>query len=123
MLEIWEKGEGIIVLQILSDSDHHIAHCREHAMIKAAGKSLTNLINGSTYGLMKTKWTKSQIQNFGDMLLYFALKQCIVESPSQFYPKNIPMKKERKTSVYEGKKYSIQFNYELNGILDCFLQM
>jgi hypothetical protein len=44
---IWKKGEGIVVLQVFSDSDHYISLCRENAMIKSVGKSLTNLINGS----------------------------------------------------------------------------
>ena len=88
-------------------------------MIKAAGKRLTNLINGSIYGLMENKWTIQEVKNFGEMLLYFALKQCILERPSAYFPKNFV----KKRSVYEAKKYYIQSNYELNGILDCFLDL
>ena len=52
---VWRKGNGIVLLQVYSDSDHYVSLCRENAMIKAVGKNLTNLINGSVYGLMKSK--------------------------------------------------------------------
>ena len=90
-------------------------------MIKAAGNKLTNLINGSVYGLMKSKWTLEEVKNFGEMLLYFALKQSIVERPSPIFPEDI--KNKKKVQVFEPKKYFIETNYELNGILDCFLDM
>ena len=87
MLEIWKCGGGIVVLQLLSDSDHYLALCRENAMIKAAGKNIiTNINNGSVYGLMKNKWTFSEILNFGEMLLYFSLRKCIFERPWAIYP-------------------------------------
>ena len=89
-------------------------------MIKAVGSNLTNLINGSIYGLMKQKWSVFEIRNFGDMLLYHALQQCIKERPSPCFPENGPKKKMR---IYEPKKYFIRSNFELNGILDCFLDL
>ena len=52
--EIWKRGNGIVVLQLFNDSDHYLSLCRENAMIKAAGNNLTNIINGSIFGLMKT---------------------------------------------------------------------
>ena len=80
----WESGNGVAIIQLFSDSDHYISLCRENSMIKAAntGNNLTNLINGSIYGLMKEKWTAFEIKNFGEMLLYFALKQSILERPA-----------------------------------------
>ena len=118
---IWHNGKGIVIIQIFSDSDHYISLCRENAMIKAAGNKLTNLISGSIYGLMKYKWTMQEIKKFGEMLLYFAFKQCITERPSQIFPKDIKLKNTVK--VHEPKKYFIKTNYELNGILDCFLEL
>ena len=82
------------MLQVFSDSDHYISLCKENAMIKAAGNKLTNLINGSVYGLMKSKWTLEEVKNFGEMLLYFALKQSIVERPSPIFPEDIKNKKK-----------------------------
>lgn len=118
--KIWENGKGVIILQIFSDSDHYISLCRENAMIKSVGSKLTNLISGSIYGLMKSRWTLNEIQNFGEMLLYFALKQCIIERPSPVFPDDI--KKKKKVNVFEPKKYFIKSNYELNGILDYLLE-
>ena len=89
-------------------------------MIKAVGSSLTNIINGSIYGLMKQKWSVFEIRNFGDMLLYQALQQCIKERPSPCFPEKRPSKKIR---IYERKKHFIGSNLELNGILDCFLNL
>ena len=84
--QVWKKGEGVVPLQLCSDSDHYLALCRENSMIKAVGAKLTNLINGSIYGIMKNKWTIYEIKNFGDMLLYFALKQCIIlQKMGDFY--------------------------------------
>ena len=53
--KIWENGGGIVLLQVFNESDHYVSLCRENAMIKAVGPSLTNLINGSFYGLMENK--------------------------------------------------------------------
>ena len=88
ILKIWRKGGGIVVLQIQSDSDHYLALCRENAMIQATGKALlTNINNGSVYGLMKNKWTFPEILNFGEMLLYFSLQKCIIERPYPHIPR------------------------------------
>jgi hypothetical protein len=90
IVEIWENGGGIIVLQLYSDSDHYVALCRENAMIQATGKtSLTNINSGSVYGLMKNKWTDHEILNFGEMLLYFSFKKCILERPCPTYPDDL----------------------------------
>ena len=89
-------------------------------MIEAAGSKLTNLRSGSIYGLMKSKWTTHEVKNFGEMLLYFALKQCILERPTPTFAHEI--KKMKPKSVYEPKKYFIMTNYEFNGIMDYFLE-
>ena len=54
------------------------------------------------------------------MLLYFELKQCIIERPSPVFPDDI--KKKKKVNVFEPKKYFIKSNYEMNGILDYLLE-
>lgn len=118
--KVWKQNKGVVVLQIFSDSDHYLSLCRENSMIKAVGKNLTNLINGSIYGLMES-WSIYEIKNFGEMLLYFALNQCILERPTPMYPSDI--KKTKTKPVYEPKKYFIKTNYEFNGILDCFLEL
>ena len=120
IVQTWKKGEGVVVLQFLSESDHFVSLCRENAMIKSAGNSLTNLINGSVYGLMKNKWTIPEIKNFGEMLLYLSLRQCIWERPNPTFPKDIK-KKAKIEQDSEPKKYFFKTNYEFNGIMDYFL--
>ena len=119
----WENGNGVAIIQLFSDSDHFISLCRENSMIKAVslGNNLTNLINGSIYGLMKEKWTTYEIKNFGEMLLYFALKQSILERPSILFPEDF--RKKKPVNVFEPKEYHISTNYEINGILDYFLDL
>ena len=95
ILNVWENGDGIINLQIFSDSDHYIAMCREYAFIKAVGSSITNINNGSIYGLMEQEWSPLETRNFGEMLLYFAFKKCIIERPSPYLPKHISRKNPR----------------------------
>ena len=118
---LWEAGNGVVLLQIFNDSDQYMSPCRENAMIKAVGQNLTNILNGSIYGLMKDQWTQTEILNFGEMLLYFALKQCIIERPPTIFAEDV--RKQKTVKVYEPKKYFIKSNYELNGILDYFLDM
>ena len=89
IVNAWMHGEGIVVLQFLNDSDSFLSLCRESAMIKSAGDNLSNVRNGSAYGSMKNKWTNTEILNFGEMLLYFSLKQCILERPSPIFPDNL----------------------------------
>ena len=108
----------MVAFQMLSDSDHYIALSRENSMIKAAGCKISNINKGLVYGLIKEKWTEHEIKNFGELQLFFALKQCIVERPAPIFPANI--KKKRKKNVHESKKYHIKTNYEFNGIIDCF---
>ena len=114
----WENASGVAVIQLFSDADHYVSLCRENAMIKSC-KNLTNMINGSIYGLMKDKWSVFEIKNFGEMLLYFALKQCIVERPSIIFPKDV--KKKKPVDVYEPKKYCIRSKYELKEFWTVFL--
>ena len=90
-------------------------------MIEAAGNSLTNINSGSIYGHMKSKWSNQETMNFGEMLLYFALKQCIFERPAPIFAHDFKTTKPK--SVFEPKKHFIQTNYELNGILDYFLEI
>ena len=76
------RGEGIVVLRTFVDADNYVALNREHAMICACFGQITNIRKGSPYGCMKS-WNSAEIVNFGYMLLYFALRQCISERPSE----------------------------------------
>ena len=73
--------EELLFCRFLLDQATVWHFCRENAMIRAAGPNLTNILNGSAYGLMKNKWTLNEIKNFGEMLLYFSFKQCLAERP------------------------------------------
>ena len=119
IVNTWKGGDGVVAFHIVSDSDHYVALSRENAMMKAAGCKISNINKGSVYGLIKEKWTEHEIKNFGELQLYFALKQCIVERPAPIFPEKIKKKK----NVHELKKYHIKTNYEFNGIMDCFLNL
>ena len=71
---------------------------------------------------MKDKWSPYEIKKSCVMPLYFALKQSIIERPSKIFPSDI-RKNKNIVNVFEPKKYFIRTNYELNGILDYFLDM
>ena len=89
IVDIWENNEGVGLLEIENNSNHYIACCRESSMIKSAGNHLTNQINGAKYGDMKTNWTLNDMKLFGDMLLYFALKKCIISMPDIISPRKM----------------------------------
>ena len=112
---IWEKGLGVICLQLFHETNHFMAHCREFAMIKALGlNNLTNDINGHAYGAMKNSWNHAEIVNFGDLILYNAFKMCLMERPSLIYQEDI---------ILRIKKCTKTENWELLGILECFLEL
>ena len=114
--QIWDKGQGIICLQLFHEADHFMAHNREFSIIKALGfNNLTNSINGSCYGDMKVSWNKNEISNFGNMLLYNAFKMCIIEPPSVIFSEDVVMNFKPCTNLEK--------DIELTGILDYFLDM
>jgi hypothetical protein len=117
IIQVWQKGNGIIVLQINSESNHYVALCRENAMIRAAKPNITNIRNGSSYGIMKDSWTQNETLFYGDSLLYYALKTCIIERPTPFFPHHVISKKKSKPTDF------IRSNYEYNGILELFLEL
>ena len=117
ILNIWRKGGGVIALELQSNSNHYISMCRENAMIRSVGQTLTNIIHGTEYGAMKTTWTPKETKLYGDMLLFFALKKCITDPPTSFLPNDVFTK-----ATNHSKKYPMT-NYELKGILDYFIEM
>ena len=67
-----------------------MAHNREFAIIKTLGiNNLTNSIQGSAYGDIKTSWNSNEIANFGNLLLYNAFKMSIIEPPSIIYQEDV----------------------------------
>ena len=113
---IWEKGQGIICLQLFHETDHYMAHNREFALIKALGfNNLTNSINGTCYADMKYLWNNHEVTNFGNMLLYNAFQMCIIEPPSIIYKEDVVMNIRRCTPREKDQ--------ELAGILDYFIEM
>ena len=114
--QIWEKGHGIVCLQIFGESDHYEAHCKEFAIIKAIGlNNLTNVNSGSVYGDMKDFWNSNEIQNFGNMILHNTLKMCISVRPVAIYKEDILTKMDDPRSDDR--------LWELRGILEYFLDM
>ena len=102
-------------MHLFTESNHYEALSREYALIKSLGlNNLTNAINGWAYGDMKTDW--NQIVNYGNMLLYNAFKMAIQENPPLIFKEDIIEPKVR-------EKASKMIDYELVGILDCFLEL
>ena len=66
---------------------------------------------------MLSKWNHFEILNYGNMILFNALKMAIHENPPVIYPEDIsinPKTKTRKTALED---------FELEGILNCFLEL
>ena len=90
IIQIWAKGDGIVLLHLFTETNHFESMAREYAIIKALGiKNITNKINGCPYGSMKTKWNDIEIINYGNMILYNALKMVIQENPPLIYPQDL----------------------------------
>ena len=118
--QIWEKGHGISVIQLFSESSHYEAMSREYAMIRAIKlNNLTNVNNSKPFGVMCDKWTTNEIVNFGTMSIYNAFAMAIKERPTVIYQEDVP--------IFEGTKgkgnYSGLGGFELQGILECFLEL
>jgi hypothetical protein len=114
---IWEKGHGITILHLFSETNQFEALSREFAIIKAIRlNNLTNIVNGTPYGAMKNKWNNTEVVNFGNMMLYYALSMAIRERPAILYKEDIQI-----CNSTEGKR-SME-DYEMQGILECFLEL
>ena len=115
--QIWEKGHGIVVMHLFTETNHYEALSREFATIKSIGiNNITNERNSSPFGDMKTKWNNFEILNYGNMILYNSLKMAIHENPPLIYPEDILMPKRR------NQQCAIE-DFELEGILSCFLEL
>ena len=57
--QIWERGHGIVFLQIFGESDHYEAHCKESAIIKAIG--LNNLTNVNSDLMLRETFARIRI--------------------------------------------------------------
>ena len=94
--QLWENGNGVAILQLTNEITHYEAHAREFAMIKAMGlDSITNVINGVAYGVMGHGWNDIEVVNYGTMMLYNALKLCILERPRSIMSSDIMLPKPR----------------------------
>ena len=115
--QIWEKGHGISVIQLFSESNHYEAMSREFAMIKALGlNNLTNANNSHPYGVMGSSWNHQETVNFGNMTLYNSLTMAVNERPAILYMEDVTVSEEPNTKT----NYEM---YELLGMLECFLEM
>lgn len=95
--KLWNEGLGVVILQLFNETTHQEAHAREYALIKALSlNNITNVVNGTTFGDMKNNWNKTEIANYGNMILYNALKMCIHEPPRIIQSKDVILPKPRK---------------------------
>ena len=84
-----ENGRAVSVVECFSNASNNEDFCWENAMLYAIKESLTNVRHGSPKGIMRNGWNKFEIKNFGTMLLYYVLRQCLVEIPYSFYLKDL----------------------------------
>ena len=112
---IWEQKRSIFCLQILHETCHYTAHCREFAIIKALGfNNLTNENSGVPYGDMKFSWNNNEIVNFGDILLYKAFKICMIDNPTPVYHRDVALRTGNARAAYD---------WEIAGILEFIFEM
>ena len=112
---IWEQKRSIFCLQILHETCHYTAHCREFAIIKALGfNNLTNENSGVPYGDMKFSWNNNEIVNFGDILLYKAFKICMIDGPTPVFHRDVKLKTRNNSAAYD---------WEIAGILEYIFEM
>lgn len=84
--EIWDSGFGVAVVQLHPEVNELEALSREFAIIKALGlENISNLINGTSYGLMEHAWNKNEIINFGNMMIYASMKNVLQDPPTFVY--------------------------------------
>ena len=64
---------------------------------------------------MKYVWNENEIKNYGTMILFNALKMCIIDKPRLIKHTDVGM------PIFRGK--NVLDNWELEGILQCFLEL
>ena len=64
--------QSVTVLHLTPDCNH----------FEALSTNLSNVYNGTRYGVMKTNWNDTEIINFGNMILFNTLKMCLIETPN-----------------------------------------
>ena len=86
--KLWKKKSGVVILHLFTETSHYEAHCREYAIIKALNlNNITNIVNGTAYGVMRDKWNSKEVINYG--------KMCIQEPPKIIYEKDVLLPKKR----------------------------
>ncbi|CAL7949016.1 unnamed protein product [Xylocopa violacea] len=89
ILNIWNKGYGVISLYIFHNSIPVEAYTREAAMIDALGvQKLYNCKSGNYYGQAAT-WNMKEKCNFGRYLLYQAMQIFLSEGQREIFPDNV----------------------------------
>ena len=116
IIDLWSNGEGVVILQLFNEVSHYEALAREYSLIKTLEiDNIANIINGSPYGVMKYVWNENEIKNYGTMILFNALKMCIIDKPRLIKHTDVGM------PIFRGK--NVLDNWELEGILQCFLEL
>ena len=64
----------------------------------------------------------NEIYNFGEMLIYFTLRQCIIERPKPIFPADVKLRKKTGEG-FDTQEHRIKSKSELQGILDYILDL
>ena len=83
ILDCWERGDPVSILQVGNDTNHYEACSHEYATICAIGVDhITNVYNCTPYGAMKS-WNKTLTTNYGLMLIFNTLVQNMFTNPTK----------------------------------------
>ncbi|XP_011310173.1 uncharacterized protein [Fopius arisanus] len=89
IMEIWKSGQGVVSLQVFSNSMQEEAFTREAAMIDALGSTnLSNCLRGQYYGIVSTM-NMAEKKMLGKFLLYNAMQIFMHEGERQLFPRNV----------------------------------
>lgn len=89
ILDIWNEGQGVVVLQVFLNIMSAEAYTREALLIDALSlKNIHNCKVGDYYGFAST-WPMSTKKSIGRYLLYKCMEMLMLEGERQIFPESI----------------------------------
>ena len=89
---LWSKNNGVSLIQLDCDATSYEAFSRENCIINSLNfNSLTNRIQGTSYGGVKT-WPYIKVVNYGDMLLYQMFRNYLAKKPNVIFANDVILK-------------------------------
>jgi len=90
ILNIWNAGMGVVLLQVFPYSSEWEANVNEASMIDAMGlNELCNVIKGSYSGTVVQGWSQKKKNQFGSFLLYKSFCHFALSDHKHFFPEDV----------------------------------